>query len=480
MRISLGGHCPVDRRTALVAGGLGFFGANLANGMALAEAANSRGRPRDNRRRVAKSAIMIWLSGGASHIDTWDMKPDAPAEFRGPFRPIQTSAPEIALCEHLPCLARQAHRLAIVRSLGDHGRGTGDHHAGYYYNLTGHAPDPSFHRLLNARTPYSTDWPAMASVVAYKRPTHPYLPQAITLPQKEGAPQYTRPGQFGARLGIEYDPVFVDGSRDRPLEFAVPALALQGDVSTQRLHARREMLATLDAACRLADRSLASGGYSKHQHKAFALLTSAQTKSAFDVASEPEATRQLYGSSITGTSLLLARRLVEASVPFVTVFWKDDKELDRLCKSGGGWDTHGNNFNCLKDRLLPEFDRPFAALLEDLADRGLLDETLVIVSSEMGRTPKIGDPRSGGVSGAGRDHWTRAMSILMAGGGIRGGQVFGSTDKVAAYPADRPVAAEDIAHTVFSAMGIEDLSAIDREGRPFALLETGRVLDELF
>src|SRR5713226_846706 len=156
MIFPVGQHQPVDRRDFLVAGGLTFFGVNLAG--AAAACAPAPGR------RAARSTILIWLSGGASHIDTWDMKPDAPAEFRGPFRPIQTSAPGVLLCEHLPYLARQAHQLAIVRSLGDHGRGTGDHHAGYYYNLTGHAPDPSFHRLLNARTPYQSDWPSMASV----------------------------------------------------------------------------------------------------------------------------------------------------------------------------------------------------------------------------------------------------------------------------------------------------------------------------
>ena len=176
----------------------------------------------------------------------------------------------------------------------------------------------------------------------------------------------------------------------------------------------------------------------------------------------------------------MARRLVAAGVPFVTVFWKEDKELDKLCKSGGSWDTHGNNFHCLKDRLLPEFDQPFAALLNDLHQRGLLEETLVIVSSEMGRRPKIGDPRSGGVSGAGRDHWTHSMSTLLAGGGIQGGQVYGSTDKLAEYPKDNPVGAEHIARTIFHSLGIDDLMAKDREGRPFHLMDEGRVLTELF
>ncbi len=465
-------HFPLDRRSFLVAGGLSYLGTNLAAPVLAA--------PRLAGNRTAKSAILIFLSGGASHIDTWDMKPRAPAEYRGTFQPIQTNSPGIELCEHLPLTAQQAHRLAIVRSVGDHGRGTGDHHAGYYYNLTGHAPDQTFHRLLNARTPYPDDWPSVASVVSSKRPPHPSLPSAITLPQKEGAPEYTRPGQFAARLGIEYDPLFVDGSREAPLQFATPALALQGDLSPQRMLHRRTLLEQVDLAQRRAETRGELGNYSKHQSKAFSLLTSPSTKSAFDLAAEPEALRERYSTGIMGMSLLLARRLVEAGVPFITVFYKANKELDSLCKSGGGWDTHGNNFNCLSDRLLPEFDRPYSTLLEDLAERGLLDETLVIVTSEMGRKPKIGDPRSGGPNGAGRDHWTACQSVLLAGGGIRGGQAYGSSDRYAEFPADRPCSPAEIAHTIYHSLGIEDLTAYDRQNRPFSLVESSGPLLELF
>ena len=310
----------LDRRTFLLAGGVSCFGANLAS-TALGAGSVASDATGSGRRKIAKSAIMIWLSGGASHIDTWDMKPDAPLEYRGEFQPVATSAPGIELCEHLPFLSKQAHHLAVVRSLGDFHRGTGDHHAGYYTNLTGHSPDPTFHRLLNARTPYPTDWPSMASVVAMKRPPHPSLPNAITLPQKEGAPEYTRPGQFAARLGIEYDPLFVDGSRTQPLDFTVPALALQGQTTREQMASRRELLATIDRAQRTAEQSIALTDYQKHQQKAFSLLTSRETKSAFDIAAEPESIRQKYGSSITATSMLMARRLVEAGVPFVTIFF---------------------------------------------------------------------------------------------------------------------------------------------------------------
>src|SRR5205823_11226085 len=178
----------LDRRTFLAAGALGLAGLGGASAARAASGAPSGGR--------AKSVILFWLSGGASHIDTWDMKPDAPVEYRGEFQPIATSAPGVRLCEHLPLLANQAHHLAVVNSLGHYGRGTGDHHAGYYYNLTGHEPDPSFRALLNNRKPLPSDWPFMGSVVGYKRPPHPYLPQLVTLPEKTGFPEYTRPGQL--------------------------------------------------------------------------------------------------------------------------------------------------------------------------------------------------------------------------------------------------------------------------------------------
>jgi hypothetical protein len=469
----LRGH--FDRRTFLVASGLGFCGLSLNSAAAV------QPRPAAGR-KVARSTILIWLSGGASHIDTWDMKPLAPREYRGEFSPIATTAPGIELCEHLPRLARQAHHLAIVRSLGHFRRGTGDHHAGYYYNLTGHAPDPSFVQLGNDRTPREDDWPFIGTVVGAKRAAHPYLPQVVTLPQKPGAPRYTRPGQFAARLGVEYDPLYVEGEIGKPLEFRVPALALEGDVTAGRLVSRRVLLSAIDQATRYIDQAADLGIYAKQQEKAFSLLASAQTRSAFDVSSEPESIRARYGATINGMSMLLARRLVEAGVPFVSVFWKENEKASdaRHCASGGGWDTHGNNFGCLRDWLLPEFDQCFAALLAELDERGLLGQTLVMVNSEMGRMPKIGDPRSGGAKGAGRDHWTNAMSVLLAGGGIRGGQVYGSSDRLAEFPADNPVAPEDIAATVYYAMGIDDLTTTDRQGRPLQLLDQGQALYQLF
>ncbi|HXT61157.1 MAG TPA: DUF1501 domain-containing protein [Pirellulales bacterium] len=425
----------------------------------------------------AKSTILFFLCGGASHIDMWDLKPQAPLEYRGPFQPIATNAAGLRLSEHLPLVARQAHHLAVVRSLCATVN-TNDHHAGYYYNLTGHAADPSFLSLGNNRTPMPGDWPYMGCVVGSRRPPSDGLPNAVSLPHMPSRRPYTRPGQFAARLGVAHDPLYLNGSLDNPLKFEAPALVLQGDVDGARLFSRQSLLGMVNDARREFD--LEAGGWPGLQQRAVSLLGSSQTTAAFNVASEPEKLRERYGATVNGTSLLLARRLVEAGVPFVTVFWMENEKIAGKCKSAGGWDTHGNNFNCLRENLLPEFDRGFSALVEDLDQRGLLDETLLLVTSEMGRTPKIGDVRSGGVAGAGRDHWTHCMSVVMAGGGIRGGQAYGSSDRRAEHPADKPVTPAHVAKTVYHAMGVDDLEATDQDGRVFNLLAEGEPLAALF
>lgn len=407
------------------------------------------------------------------------MKPNAPLEYRGPFQPIATSAPGVQLCEHLPLLSLQAHHLVLVNSIGGTVN-TNDHHAGYYYNLTGHVPDATFLTQGNNRTPYPDDWPFMGTVVGAKRPKHPYLPNAVTLPHKPSKAPYTRPGQFAARLGVEYDPLYIQGSLQQPLKFHAPTLELQAGISTARVDSRRQLLAALDDARRELDQAAVTSVWTRQQARAFSLLVSAQTIQAFDVAREPESTRQRYGNTINGMSLLLARRLAEAGVPFITVFWMENEKLASRCKSAGGWDTHGNNFDCLRQNLLPEFDQAFSALIADLAERRLLDETLLLVTSEMGRRPKIGDPRSGGVSGAGRDHWTHCLTDVLAGGGLRGGRTYGSSDRLGEYPADRPVTPAHITRTVYHAMGIHDLEARDIQGRPYNLLADGEPLLELF
>ncbi|MSR55403.1 MAG: DUF1501 domain-containing protein [Gemmataceae bacterium] len=462
------------RRSFLVASGLGLAGFPFSSPVLAApkaEPASSGGK--------AKSTILFFLCGGASHIDMWDMKPSAPAEYRGPFQPIATSAPGVRLSEHLPLLAKEAHRIAVVNSVSGTVN-TNDHHAGFYYQLTGHVPDLSFRTLGNNRTPFPDDWPFVGTVVGAKRPRTGPLPNAITLPHKPDMAPYTRPGQFAARIGVEHDPLYLQGNLDKPLEFRAPSLSLEGGVTPARLADRVTMRNMLDAAKRDFDAKARSGRWGRLQDRALSLLTAAGTMDAFNVAGETVAVRERYGSTVNGMSLLLARRLVEAGVPYITVFWMGNEKVADKCKSGGGWDTHGNNFNCLKENLLPEFDRGFSALVSDLADRGLLDSTLLHVTSEMGRMPKIGDPRSGGVGGAGRDHWTHCLSVVLAGGGIRGGQTYGTSDRRAEYPADRKVTPAEIAATVYHAMGINDLEFRDREARPYSLLADAEPIRELF
>lgn len=467
-----------DRRTFLVASAAGWAGYRFGSGIARATT-SSPGAPRGN--GPARSTILFFLCGGASHVDTWDLKPEAPSAYRSPFAPISTAADGIQLCEHLPLTAKVMDRVSLVRSVTDGGRATGDHHAGYYYNLTGHAPDQTFRTQGNDRKPLPTDFPFMGSVVGARRPQHPTLPQIISLPHKPSRLPYTRPGQFAGKLGIDHDPFYLDGDLENPLAFRAPSLTLSSPDGQARLQDRRSLLDSLDQARSEFDREAAMHQYTRQQERAFSLLASATTASAFDLEKEDHELRARYGETLNGMSLLMARRLVEAGVPFVTVFWKEDRErLASKCRSAGGWDTHGNNFKCLADHLLPEFDRAYSALIEDLTDRGLLEQTLVLVSSEMGRKPLIGDRRSGGVSGGGRDHWTACQTALLAGGGVRGGEVHGATDRFGEYPEEKPVTPSDITRTVYHAMGIEDLTATDREGRPFNLLDEGRPLASLF
>lgn len=465
----------MHRRQFLVASGLGCAG--LSFGRPTTATPNTSAVKTHQK---AKSTILFFLCGGASHVDMWDMKPKAPLEYRGPFQPIQTSAPGVTLCEHLPLLAQQAHHLAVVNSVGATVN-TNDHHAGYYYNLTGHVPDRSFITLGNNRTPLPDDWPFMGAVTASKRQQHPNLPNAITLPHKPSRAPYTRPGQFAARIGVEQDPLYVNGSLEEPLKFQAPSLVLEGGITPERMTTRFSLLNEVDNARRQFDGAETMKTLSQHQQRALSLILSSQATQAFQVGEESASTLERYGKTINGMSLLLARRLVEAEVPFITVFWKgDDRRLAKKCRSAGSWDTHGNNFNCLKDDLLPEFDRAFSALIEDLASRGLLDETLLLVSSEMGRKPKIGDPRSGGAVGAGRDHWTHCLTNVLAGGGIQGGQTYGASDRFAEYPLERPLTPANIAGTVYHAMGIQDLTATDQLGRPYHLLEDGDPIKALF
>jgi len=263
----------------------------------------------------------------------------------------------------------------------------------------------------------------------------------------------------------------VRGTLEQPQALSVPACSLPGDIGFDRLYRRRDLLGRINAWQRRSELNEALlASYDAHQQRAFSLLSSERSKLAFDVSKEPADVRARYGNDINGQSVLLARRLVEAGVPFVCVHW-----IGRKVGAGLSWDTHSDNFGQLKNVLLPAFDACFSALLKDLEQRGLLDETLVVVNAEMGRTPKIGDPRPGGANG--RDHWDHCMTVLMAGGGIRGGQVYGASDKIGAFPAGTPIYPEQLAATIYEAVGIRNnLWIKDRQGRPVHLLAEGAPL----
>ncbi|MFN4260732.1 MAG: DUF1501 domain-containing protein [Gemmataceae bacterium] len=465
--MNIGQSCsgPITRRELLRAGALGFFGLTWPNWLRAA----ARGAK-------AKACILVYLDGGMSHIDTLDMKPAAPAEYRGEFQPIATTIPGVQVCEHLPRLAQVLRHCALVRSMGQRGRGIiGDnHHTGAYYYLTGHVPDPSFGQLGLNRKPLPDDWPFIGSVVALKKGGAAAIP-LIGLPDRAHSAQYIRAGQFGGQLGSAYDPFLVQGDKDKPQEFTIPALSLPTDMSLSRLGDRQALLRQFDGQRRLLDQHAGVVAFDRHQERAFSLLGSAVSGGAFDLEREPAAIRDRYGDDVNGQSMLLARRLVEAGVPFVSVFWQARGNPEVLCS---GWDTHRNNFHCLKTYLLPYLDVGFSALIEDMAQRGLLADTLVVLMSEMGRKTRIGDRRAGGENG--RDHWVHCQTILLAGGGVRPSFVLGASDQTASYPTERPVGPEDLAATIYHALGITDLTARARDGQQFNLLDDGEPMHELF
>lgn len=425
----------LTRRDWLRVGSLGAAGLALP-GLLRARAAGPSPR--------ARSCILLFLFGAPAHQDLWDLKPDAPADVRGEFRPIATTVPGLQFGEHLPRTAQQAHRLAVIRSV-THPDNT--HTVAMHYMLTGtrHA-EPS----TNPQNKPS-DFPTFGAVLRYLRPGAGPLPAGISLnapANQVSANNHIFPGFFAGFLGRAYDPLFVADDPSRP-DFR-PFPAAEG--MAERYGARRALLGAL------------GGADNPYHERAFDLLTSSAAQRAFNLSREDERTRQRYGMHPFGQGCLLARRLVEAGVPLVTVNWARDDAF---------WDTHSDNFNQLKQKLLPPFDRAYAALLDDLSQRGLLDETLVVCLGEFGRTPKIN-------KAAGRDHWAACNSVVLAGGGVRGGQVYGASDRQAAYPAHSPVTPQDLAATIYHALGIDPRTELrDPLNRPLPLT-SGQPLGALF
>ena len=413
--------------------------------------------------RKAKSCILVYCWGGMSHFESFDPKPHAPAEIRGEFHPIATATSGIHISEHLPRLAKQSEKLAIIRSV--HHESTA-HGKGMYWNLTGHAP-PQPTAAVNL-PPSAQDWPSLPAVVAKFRSAPRGVPRAVRLPYPLVDNGTLQAGEYAGWLGAQYDPILMRTPAGGPWggvsrTLGTEVLDLGENVALARVGSRRALLDKMESPL---GQPKDFQSFSHFRQLASDMLLSPTVKQAYDLDKEQAKIRDNYGDHIAGQSLLLARRLVESGVPIVQV----------CCSAGdlnGGqgdmWDTHSDNFNRLKNRLLPVFDHSLSALLTDLAERGMLDETLVAVLTDFGRTPKIN-------GAAGRDHYPNVYSVVLAGGGIRGGQVYGSSDSRGAFPRNSPCRPEDIHATMFHALGIAPHTEIhDMLDRPLAI-SNGRVL----
>jgi hypothetical protein len=427
----------LSRRGLLRVGSLALGGLTLPGLLRRrAQAAEAGATPNDT------AVILVWQAGGPSHIDMYDLKPDSPAEYRGDFSPIDTAVPGIQFGEHLPRQARIADKLAIVRSATHTNAG---HGMASQWMLTGWQPTIEVGDNI---------YPACGSVVARMRGANaPAMPPYVNLPRQIGLGK-------AAYLGASYNPFSPEDSPNSP-NFNVRNLKLPGRVSTARLDDRRGLLEELDTIRRDIDTAGNLEGLDRFYRDAMEMITSDRALAAFDIGREDVRLRDQYGRHDLGQCCLLARRLAEAGVTYVTV------------QAGGGWDTHGDNFNALKNNLLPPFDQSVAALVEDIHDRGLEDRILVMAMGEFGRTPRIN-------GGAGRDHWPGAMSVLFAGGGLRMGQAIGTTDPRAEYPASRPQSPGCVLSTMYHALGIDYRHTFyDQARRPLPILAEGEPISEL-
>jgi hypothetical protein len=458
----------LSRREFLRIGGLGAAGLSLPGLLRAREASpqaadSSAGRSFGK----AKSCILLMMYGGPSQLETFDMKPNAPAEIRGEFRPHATSVPGLHICEHLPQLAGYADKYAVVRTVTQR---VEPHSLGFYAMLTGH---PYSQQVGTASEAFIRphDHPHIGSVLARLRQPARRVPPFVALPWKvtsdDGGGNWT--GQSAGFLGRAYDPLQITQSPNDP-DFRLDNMLLARGISWERLNDRRGLLDTFNRQADARRQSAAHAGMDLSFEKAFDLIRSPAVRPAFDLTMEPANVRDRYGRTTFGQSLLLARRLVEHGIPLVTVYWPLWVTPEK--SPSGGWDTHVLNCQQMKTNLLPLFDLTFAALLQDLSARGMLDETLVVCTGEFGRTPRIN-------SSAGRDHWGPLMSMVMAGGGIRGGQVYGRSDRIAAYPVDSPVQPADIHATMYHCLGISPHAEIaDSLGRPLRVCD-GELLHRL-
>lgn len=454
----------VRRRELLKLGALGVGGLSLPQLWSARIRAETAGTSSSSFGR-AKRCLFLFMWGGPAHQDTWDLKPQAPREIRGEFQPISTVVPGIQIGEHFPLLAQRTDKLAIIRSMTHENV---DHTPSTHFLLTGQPPPPV--------DDLSRDWPSIGSVMSQLNRGVPPLPPFVSMrPIVPGdVPRFVEQshGQFSGWLSPKHNPLVIDEDPNAD-DYRVGDFAPIEGLDAPRLDRRQAILSDLD---RTATNNPHAAVMAGHYTRAFELLNSTKAKEAFDLSQEPDAVRERYGRNPHGQSVLQARRLIERGVALVTVFWPNDGVKNVSVY----WDTHSKNFIDLKTRLMPVADQAFSALLDDLQDRGLLEDTLVIWSGEFGRTPKVGQRNSDAGAGAdGRDHWPNCFTTVLAGGGVTGGQVYGSSDRFAAYPASDAVRPVDLTATVYHLLGVPPhLELRDSQDRPLVVCP-GEVLTRL-
>jgi len=442
----------LSRRRLLQVGTLGLTGFGLPHLLQAAGHSHPKARVR--------SVIFLHQWGGPSHHDTVDLKPDAPAEVRGKYKPISSSLPGVPVCEKLPHLAQVLDRICQIRTLRHTMK---NHNSAGYYSLTGYAPPSDDQRLRDTQDLF----PAYGSVVDRLAPASKGIPTFVAFPHVISDGSVT-PGQHASFLGKAHDPLLITEDPNQPA-FRLPELSLPAHLSLERLQARREMLKLIDQQARLLEFSAYARGIEAHQQRAVDMLTSPAVKAAFDLSREPQAVRERYGRTTYGQSCLLARRLVEAGAKFINVYFSRSIGGDQ-----GGWDTHGFNnkpmYPILDHYLLPVLDQTLPTLIEDLEVRGLLETTLVVWVGEFGRTPRINKL-------AGRDHWPQCYPALLCGAGVKRGFVYGASDKLGAYPVRDPQRPEDLSATLFHLLGISPETEIrDALDRPLPI-SSGTVIE---
>lgn len=438
-----------SRREVLRVGSLGALGLSLSDALA--------SRAQGAQTTSADNCIVLFLNGGPSHLDMWDMKPHGPVDIRGEFHPIPSSLPGVQVSEHLPRLSRSMHLTTLIRSMNHSVNNS--HAAAVYAALTGHD------RGEQGGGAKPTDNPSPGAVLSRLRPPGGHALPYVTLPYKtkEGAGGPLQPGFLAGFIGPTYDPFWVVNDPNSP-NFRVNNLSLPEGISDSRFRDRAQLLSGLGKG--LAQQTeQAVNAMDDFQLQAFDLLTTPRTQKAFDLSQEKSATRDRYGRNIYGQSTLLARRLIESGTRFVTLSWAPD--------ANATWDTHGGNFSKLKNTLLPQFDAACSSLLEDLHQRGQLEKTLVAVIGDFGRTPKIN-------ANAGRDHWNACYTIMLAGGGVKQGFVLGASDRMGSQPLESPVSPGDVIATIYRLLGVDSRTQLmDSLGRPHEVVPKGRIVQEI-